>query len=240
MIHLNEETKSLLYSANQINSAIAKIESSNVFTDDEKIKLANLNNYDDSDIISEINALKNNNGLLNTTIGYTIKNLLQVTAETTTVSGVTMVVNSDGSLSLSGTATERTVIPITNRSNRNSISILPPKIILSGGTQMLGIECCIGIELSTGLNSGYITSAYDGDNGRLFDLSAYPTANYWYTYMRIYEGINVDGITIYPMIRDANILDPTYVPYTKPSIEERLSALEDSIVKLTAWTNSTS
>lgn len=166
------------------------------------------------------------------TLGYQTKNMLKVTADSTTVNGVTMTVNSDGTLTLSGTASARTVIPITPMSNRNPISNLPTNFILSGGDQMLGAECCIGVEVSTGANSGYVASFYDGDTGRTVDLSDYPTAKYWYALVRIESGINVDGITIYPMIRDADISDSTYAPYSKPSVDERVSALEDSIVKL--------
>lgn len=199
--------------------------SKNDYTDEEKQKLSELENYDDTGIREDIAINRN-------TLGYTSKNLLKVTASTTTVNGVTMTVDSNGVLTLSGTATERTVINITSRTNRNPISSLPTNFILSGGDQMLGAECCIGVEVSTGANSGYVASFYDGDTGRTVDLSDYPTAKYWYALVRIESGINVDGITIYPMIRDARISDAEYVPYSKPSIDERVSALEDSIVKL--------
>ncbi len=165
------------------------------------------------------------------TLGYSRKNLLEVTAASTTINGVTMTVNSDGTLALSGTATERTVIPITPTRGRNSISYLPTNFILSGGDQMLGVECCIGVEVSTGANSGYVASFYDGDNGRSVDLSEYPTAKYWYAYMRIYEGVNVDGMTIYPMIRASNIKDFDYEPYV-PSVLDYIKKLEDRVAVL--------
>lgn len=165
------------------------------------------------------------------TLGYSRKNLLEVTAASTTINGITMTVNSDGTLALSGTATERTVIPITPTRGRNSISYLPTNFILSGGDQMLGVECCIGVEVSTGANSGYVASFYDGDNGRSVDLSEYPTAKYWYAYMRIYEGVNVDGITIYPMIRASNIKDFDYEPYV-PSVLDHIKKLEDRVAVL--------
>lgn len=229
---MSELSKTLTHTAAQIDAAIEKSNSSEVFTTEEKTKLASLSNYDDSNISSEIASNKNANALLKGTIGYTAKNLLKVTADTTTKDGVTVTVNSDGSLTLSGTATVRTSIPITNLSNRNSVSTIPSKFILSGGTQMRGADCCIGIELSTDKNSGYIASAYDGDSGRTVDLSAYPTAKYWYALIRVESSINVDGITIYPMIRDADVSDSTYVPYSKPSIEERLSSIEAKLAAL--------
>lgn len=205
-----ELLKTLTHSAAEIDAAITKINSSEVFTTDDKNTIT----------------------LLEGTLGYTSKNLLKVTADTTIKDGITMTVNIDGSLTLSGTATAKTSIPITSLSNRNSISIIPSKFILSGGTQMRGADCCIGIELSTDKNTGYIASAYDGDTGRTVDLSDYPTVKYWYALVRIESGINVDGITIYPMIRDADISDSTYAPYSKPSVDVRVSALENSIVKL--------
>ena len=167
------------------------------------------------------------------TLGYTRKNALKVTASTVNTGGITMTVNPDGTLTLSGTAAARTVIPITPMSNRNPISDLPAKFILSGGDQMLGVECCIGVEISTNAGSGYIASFYDGDNGRLVDLSAYPTAKYWYAYMRIYEGVNVDGITIYPMIRPSDISNADFESY-KPSVTDYISNLEKRIAALEA------
>ena len=165
------------------------------------------------------------------TLGHSRKNVLKVTASTITKDGVTMTVNSDGTLTLSGTATARTVIPITPMSNRNPIFVLPTNFILSGGDQMLGVECCIGVEISTGANSGYVASFYDGDNGRPVDLSGYPTAKYWYAYMRIYEGVNVDGITIYPMIRPSDIKNSDFEPYA-PSIMNYIAELEARIAAL--------
>lgn len=205
--------------------------SENNFTNVEKIKLSELENYDDTEIKKDVSALSDYSSINRSTLGYTRKNALKVTASATTKDGVTMTVNPDGTLTLSGTATVRTVVPITPTSSRNPISDLPAKFILSGGDQMLGVECCIGVEISTNAGSGYIASFYDGDNGRLVDLSAYPTAKYWYAYMRIYEGVNVDGITIYPMIRPSDISNADFESY-KPSLMDYISNLEKRIAAL--------
>lgn len=185
----------------------------------------------DSLINGQIDVVTDKTAINACTLGYTRKNLLKVTASTITKDGVTMAVDSDGVLTLSGTATARTVIPITSMSNRNPISGLPTNFILSGGDNMLGAECCIGVEISTGANSGYVASFYDGDNGRSVDLSEYTTAKYWYAYMRIYEGVNVDGITIYPMIRPSDISNSDFEPYT-PSVTDYIASLEARIAAL--------
>ncbi len=182
-------------------------------------------------VIEQLENIGNLPAINASTLGYTRKNALKVTASTTTVNGVTMTVNSDGTLSLSGTATAQAVIPIAPSRGRFPISDLPTNFFLSGGDQMLGTECCIGIELTTGANSGYIASFYDGDNGRTISLSDYPTAKYWRAYIRIYEGVNVDGITIYPMIRDVSIKNADYEPYA-PSVLDYIKKLEDRVSAL--------
>ena len=64
-------------------------------------------------------------------------------------------------------------------------------------------------------------------------VHTYPTAKYWYAYMRIYEGVNVDGITIYPMIRPSDIKNSDFEPY-KPSITDYIAELEARITALEA------
>ena len=224
-----DEIKRLQHSADEIDAAIDGLpDFSEFYTKEETDSL--LNSKADTEMLS---AAQDNIAVNACTLGYTRKNALKVTASTTTKDGVTMTVNPDGTLTLSGAATARTVIPITPMSNRNPISDLPAKFILSGGDQMLGVECCIGVEISTNAGSGYIASFYDGDNGRSVDLSAYPTAKYWYAYLRIYEGVNVDGITIYPMIRPSDISNADFESY-KPSVTDYISNLEKRIAALEA------
>ncbi len=222
---MNKE-KILRHTADEIDDAVDKV--SDIYDKTETNALLDLK----ADM-KVLTAAQDNIAINACTLGYTRKNLLKVTETTTTVNGVTMTVNADGTLSLSGTATSQAVLPITAKTNRNPISDLPAKFILSGGDQMLGVECCIGVEVSTGANSGYVASFYDGDNGREVDLSEYPTAKYWYAYMRIYEGVNVDGITIYPMIRPTDIGSSDFDSY-KPSVLDYISDLEKRLAALEA------
>ena len=222
-----DEIKRLRHSADEIDAAIDSLpDFSEFYTKNETDAL-----LDSKANASDLSTAQDRIAENACTLGYTRKNMLKVTASTTTKDGVTMTVNPDGTITLSGTASARTVIPITPMSNRNPISSLPTNFILSGGDQMLGVECCIGVEVSTGANSGYISSFYDGDNGRTVDLSGYPTAKYWYAYMRIYEGVNVDGITIYPMIRSSDIKNADFEPYA-PSITDYIAELEARITAL--------
>lgn len=224
-----DEIKRLNHSAAEIDAAIGSLpDFSEFYTKNETDAL-----LDSKANASDLSAAQDRIAENACTLGYTRKNLLKVTASMITKDGVTMTVDSDGVLTLSGTATARTVIPITSMSSRNPISDLPKKFILSGGDQMLGVECCIGVEVSTGENSGYVASFYDGDTGRSVDLSGYPTAKYWYAYMRIYEGVNVDGITIYPMIRPSDIKNSDFEPYA-PSITDYIQNLEARIAALEA------
>lgn len=222
-----DEIKRLNHSAAEIDAAIDSLpDFSEFYTKNETDAL-----LDSKANASDLSAAQDRIAENACTLGYTRKNLLKVTASTITKDGVTMTVDSDGVLTLSGTATARTVIPITSMSSRNSISSLPTNFILSGGNQMLSADLCIGVEVSTGASSGYVASFYDGDNGRLVDLSDYPTAKYWYAYIRIYQGINTDGITIYPMIRPSDISNSDFEPY-KPSITDYIAELEARITAL--------
>ncbi len=47
----------------------------------------------------------------------------------------------------------------------------------------------------------------------------------------VYKGYTANNLTFYPMLRYAEITDETYEPY-KPSVEERLAALEEKLAAL--------
>lgn len=124
------------------------------------------------------------------------KNLLPNTATTQTINGVTFTVNSDGTISLSGTATVNTVFDIPNFS-------------AIGGTAYILNGCPSG-----GSTSTYLLSipgvGYDAGNGYNYNPATDATIIVRIT---IYNGQNTDGLIFKPMIRLATFTDAEYEPY---------------------------
>lgn len=134
-----------------------------------------------------------------------LKNLLPNNATSITHNGITYTVNNDGTISVSGTATANAYIlfPI--------ISLKKGKYILSG---------CPDVNQSESKAFLYITSlsVFDYGNGAEFELlSDNDNIN---VAIRVNAGVSFSStITFKPMIRPAEIEDPTYVPYAKSNVE---------------------
>lgn len=131
------------------------------------------------------------------------KNLLQNTATSQTVNGVTFTVNDDGSVTCNGTATSNAII---------DVSFAPS---FDDGTYILS-GCPEGGGNTTYMlyyANWYDTSYEDVGNGieiKPFDVSAYPNAR---VRIKVSSGVTVSNLTFYPMIRKAEITDDTYEPY---------------------------
>ena len=134
------------------------------------------------------------------------KNLLKNTATTQAINGVTFTVNDDGSVTANGTATVTTdlyVYPSTNWEYENG------EHILSG--------CPSG-----GNSSTYCLYFFTESQRYLTDIgnSIKSTINKGeriFAFIRINNGINVQNLTFYPMIRIATDTDDTYEPYKETS-----------------------
>ena len=130
------------------------------------------------------------------------KNLLQNTATSQTINGVTFTVNSDGSVTCNGTATQ-TAVYILN----NTFSLEPGTYNLTG--------CPAGGGYVDKYKMDVVVSpiAYGTDkgDGSSFTLSSALT-NALYRII-IYAGQTCNNLTFYPMIRKADIEDDTYEPY---------------------------
>jgi len=182
------------------------------FTTAEKKKLAALENYNDSEVKSQI-------ALNRSTLGYQRKNLLKNTAVSQTINGVAFTVNKDGSVTANGTATANAQIVIFD--GKPDLETLNRKLHLSG--------CPNGGSASTyrmiiqNATSGFSTLCVDSGSGA--DLTIANDITRIRCLFTIYSGQTVENIMLYPMLRYAEITDDTYEPY-KPSVEERLAALE--------------
>ena len=177
----------------------------------EHTKLATLENYDDSEVKSQIS-------LNRSTLGYQRKNLLKNAAVSQTIRGMTFTVNKDGSVTANGTATATADISISTKSP-----------ILNGDYTL---TCCP----AGGSADSYraIARIYDSEDNpltaTLIDTGEGLTVtgsddSYINVIIRISSGVTAENLTFRPMLRCAEITDGTYEPY-KPSVEERLAALE--------------
>lgn len=154
-------------------------------------------------------------------LGYSRKNLLKNTSATVTKYGLSYTKNTDGSVTVNGTATQNVIHKIG--------SIEPPKIgrfILSGAAAGSTTN---GYNLQCRRNNGTLVRDIGGgvelETAEPFEVAIY-----------VNGGTVCDGITFYPMLRNADISDNSYVPY-KPTaaeyfadFEARISALENQEV----------
>ena len=235
-----DATKKLTHTAEQIDAAvgmllevytreeidallaqkITSVPGSGLMTDDERDKLATLENYDDSEV-------KSQTALNRSTLGYQRKNLLKNTAVSKTQNGVTFTVNADGTVSVSGTATAGVTLPIgqvgVEKGRTYAVSGCP-----EGGATLTyrldaryykrGTITTIGSALDIG-DGTIVTLPDDADDNRLL------------IYIRIGDGTDGGGRIFTPMLRYAEITDDSYEPY-KPSVEERLAVLEEKFAAL--------
>ena len=199
-----------VYTREEIDGLLAQkvtaVPGSGLITDEEREKLSALENYNDSEVKSQI-------ALNRSTLGYKRKNLLKNTAGSQTINGVTFTVNEDGSVTANGLATGNEIFTIVN------IELTVGDKYALNGCPMGGSNTTFSLQGIETTNWGTIIRDYG--YGRTF------TANYSDNRFRIiiYDGYTAKNLTFYPMLRCAEITDETYEPY-KPSVEERLAALE--------------
>lgn len=126
------------------------------------------------------------------------KNLLQNTATTQTVNGVTFTVNNDKSITCNGTATGTTAITINTIFSINSTKI--------SGCPIGGSWSSFELDLLN-INTNNV-DVIDTGNGAVIQ-----NENSYRVRIRIAAGYTCNNLTFYPMIRKADIEDDTYEPY---------------------------
>lgn len=148
------------------------------------------------------------------------KNFLKVTGQTQTLNGVTFTVNSDQTVSLSGTASATTTFVIVNNAAANAIPDGSYKLTgcpSGGGNTTYDLRWYL-------YSSG--RSAYDQGSGASVNKSGNTTTSNIAILIR--SGVNTDGLVFRPMLRRAEITDSTYVPYapTNRELYEMILALQ--------------
>ena len=145
---------------------------------------------------------------------YGAKNLLPNGLTTLVESGVTLTVNADKSITASGTAsatTAKTICELT------SAQLPADTYIASRGTTDPAVR--IGID---GYNNGVwaksiLYQAFTDNDVISVDYNGYNSVR---VVIEIISGTDLTiPLTVYPMIRDSRITDPTYVPYAMTNRE---------------------
>ena len=131
------------------------------------------------------------------------KNLLQNTATSQTIRGVTVTVNADGSITCNGTATGIIEVRVSSTFSLTAGNYLLTGCPSSGSGTSYFLRAWYFI-------SGAVTWINDTGAGRNFTLADTATMQ---SSIVINSGQVLDHITFYPMIRKADIEDDTYEPY---------------------------
>lgn len=131
------------------------------------------------------------------------KNLLQNSMSSVTKQGITYTVNSDGSVTVNGTATANTYL---------SIACNIPLIVAMIGS---GAPKVSNVRIDFMTNDGYAyADNYDGAsqaNGVQLPTNKTLTS----VRCRIENGTTVNNVTFYPMVRNASDTDSAFEPYTE-------------------------
>ena len=156
---------------------------------------------------------------------YGAKNLITYPYEydSRTISGITFTVNSDGSITTNGTATDNITFRILT--NLNDILEYNSNYKLSGSIGGAYGQYGLGVFIN---NSRYYS--FDGEVSFTTTSTIETTS---YIYITVASGCTLDNITFSPMIRCASITDDTYQPYamTNAELTEQIAECKNLITE---------
>ena len=161
---------------------------------------------------------KSNAVVNRSTLGYQCKNLLKNNAVTQTINGVTFTVNSDGSVTVNGTNTSSSTganLEICGFKNYGTGK-------LTASLNSTDSNLYMSVFDKSWIGIGFVCDKEitwdNGNKERLVRLIVKP-------------GATINNVTVYPMLRYADITDDIYEPY-QPSLYEQIIALEERIAAL--------
>jgi len=146
---------------------------------------------------------------------YGCKNLFYTAKRNAQENGITFTVNSDASITVSGTATANAYLTVYNWAALSTTTLASAKgkaVRLSGGTA--NVRFTVAYRASSSASS---TEAKDTGSGASITLPSNESYQI-YVALRVTNGVTVNE-TIYPMICLASIPDDTYVPYAPTNAE---------------------
>ena len=139
------------------------------------------------------------------------KNLVPNNAVSQTMNGITFTVNSDGSVTVNGTASVTTYLNVGNNIKLDNIAYTLTGCPEGGGAEKYEFQM-----RSTESDSSQWQFFVEYGNGITFPAD--PNRNYS-CFIGIQNGQTVSNLTFYPMLRPASIQDDTYVPYSMTNRE---------------------
>lgn len=212
----HESSAAAMNTAIQKNKTDIETANTNISKNAEDIATANTNIQKNVD---DITATKNDIAMNKSTLGVQCKNLCENQIQTQIYNGVSVTRNEDGSLTLNGTSTNTSIVFLNILSTTDIKKYTGKKLIISG----IGLSGC-----------RYQFDVRKSDNSKLYEkniteddmLVEVPNGAYLIA-LRFLIEVNktYDSLTLYPMIRYAEIADGTYESY-KPDTNKRLSMLE--------------
>ena len=168
---------------------------------------------------------------------YGAKNLLENTGVTETAHGVTFTTNDDGSVSTNGKCTRT-----DNFAYHTINNVSNPKAgtYLLTGAPPTGTYATYALTATLIKSDNSTESFIDYGSGVVVTIPS--GAKSIYFTIRCYYNVVVDGLTFYPMLRDARILDPTFAPYAKTNLQltdDKAERNDLSTIHATGSTNTT-
>lgn len=170
-------------------------------------------------------------------IGFKQKNLLRNQCQNSTSYGISTVVNPDGSMTLNGTNNNSKGTSIlyfnmqtgagTKNEDQyiNNAKFIPSgKYILSGGSENVLIQVCIS---TADKSEGRIIACF----GEEVQFEVTEEDQYVWARIAVIKDAVLENVTIYPMIRFAEITDSTYEPYID-DLQTQVDGLQMQIEKL--------
>lgn len=173
--------------------------------------------------VADDTTIKANDALFNTTLGYTIKNVLEVRMESYSEDGLTFTVNVDKSVTVNGKYDSTSAGKYATLGVCYNLPVENANYILSGTPENANGAC---IRLGYEDPDGNIYNAEDyGDGVECTIKSARGISLF------IPSGVQYDNVTFYPMLRLADIVDDTYEPYTE-SVKNQLKGIDNKLTGL--------
>ncbi|MDE5558348.1 MAG: hypothetical protein K2J32_11800 [Ruminococcus sp.] len=217
--YTKSQTNDLL--SEKVDKVSGKGLSTNDFTTALKTKLDGLENYDDTEMKKEIVKISEQTALNRSTLGYQRKNLLKLSAVPNNIQQVSWTPNGNGTITVNGTAYNNSDYYIAGDWHSSKNVTERGDFIVSCEGLVSGLKMIV-LDYSDGTTK----KSYSVDAGTEVRITGVQITG---VYLQLSKDVKATNLVVKPMVRPAEITDDTYEPY-KPSVEERLTALENAIL----------